>query len=83
MWRLIASKSGYLFFAFLLAGCNALAGSGAASGESSATPPAGETVVTRDDPTLPAGCSPRQVAGLIMRFFDAFNSQCRHCLRQS
>lgn len=30
-------------------------------------------IVTRDDPSLPAGCRPRQTAGLIMNFFEAFN----------
>lgn len=30
-------------------------------------------LVTRDDPGLPSGCRPWQVAGLITSFFDAFN----------
>lgn len=30
-------------------------------------------LVTRDDPQLPSGCRPWQVAGLITSFFDAFN----------
>lgn len=30
-------------------------------------------LVTRDDPGLPSGCRPWQVAGLITTFFDAFN----------
>lgn len=72
MWWLNTSKSGSLFLAFLLAGCSTLAGLDTASGGSSATP-AAEIVVTQDDPTSPAGCSPRQVAELIMRFLDAFN----------
>ena len=33
-----------------------------------------EVIVTRDDSTLPSGCGPREVAQLIMRFFDAFNN---------
>jgi hypothetical protein len=32
-----------------------------------------EIVVTRDSPTLPSGCSPREVAQLIVRFLDAFD----------
>ncbi len=32
-----------------------------------------EVLVTRSDPDLPGGCSPRQVAGLINGFLDAFN----------
>jgi len=35
--------------------------------------PSAPVIVTRDDPSLPAGCRPRQTAGLIMNFFEAFN----------
>lgn len=37
------------------------------------TPNGTEVLVTRDSLSLPAGCSPREVANLITRFFDAFN----------
>ena len=32
-----------------------------------------EVIVTSDDESLPEGCRPRPVAGLVIRFFDAFN----------
>ena len=32
-----------------------------------------EVVVTRDDTSLPSGCRPREVAGLVTTFFDAYN----------
>ena len=32
-----------------------------------------DVVVTKTDPSLPEGCSPRQVAGLVTTFFAAFN----------
>ena len=32
-----------------------------------------EVIVTSDDPALPEGCRPRVVAGLLIRFVDAFN----------
>lgn len=35
--------------------------------------PSDEIVVTRDSISLPAGCTPRQVASLLMRFTTAFN----------
>ena len=33
----------------------------------------GEIIVTSDDDALPDGCRPRPVAGLLIRFLDAFN----------
>lgn len=33
-----------------------------------------EVVVTDDDASLPAGCRPREVARIVLDFFDAFNS---------
>lgn len=36
--------------------------------------PQQEIIVTREGDSLPPGCSPRQVARLIMDFFDAFNN---------
>ena len=35
--------------------------------------PIGKVLVTRKDDSLPDGCRPRQVAGLVTKFFDAFN----------
>ncbi len=35
--------------------------------------PMEEVLVTQDNPSLPAGCRPEQVAGLVTNFFDAFN----------
>jgi len=32
-----------------------------------------EVIVTSDDESLPEGCRPRRVAGLLIRFLDAFN----------
>ena len=32
-----------------------------------------DIVVTRENPSLPANCSPRETAALVVRFFDAFN----------
>ena len=32
-----------------------------------------EVIVTSDDASLPEGCRPRRVAGLVIRFLDAFN----------
>ena len=31
-------------------------------------------IVTSDDASLPDGCHPRQVAGLVISFVNAFNS---------
>jgi hypothetical protein len=33
-----------------------------------------QVLVTSSDPSLPEGCRPRQVAGLVLDFFDAFNA---------
>ena len=33
----------------------------------------GDVIVTSSDDALPEGCSPRRVAGLLIRFLDAFN----------
>ena len=35
--------------------------------------PIGKVLITRKDDSLPDGCRPRQVAGLVTNFFDAFN----------
>jgi hypothetical protein len=35
--------------------------------------PATKIIVTGDDPSLPDGCRPRQIAELVVDFFDAFN----------
>ncbi|CAN5780625.1 hypothetical protein BH23ACT11_BH23ACT11_24740 [soil metagenome] len=35
--------------------------------------PTEQIIVTRDDPSLPDGGRPREVAGLIINFFEAFN----------
>lgn len=35
--------------------------------------PSAPVIVTRDDPSLPAGCRPRQVAEVVAGFVDAFN----------
>jgi hypothetical protein len=45
----------------------------AASASVSPAQPSPQVVVTRDALTLPAGCTPRNVAELFERFFDAFN----------
>jgi hypothetical protein len=37
-------------------------------------PEAQEVIVVRDNPTLPKGCSPAEVAQLIMGFLDAYNN---------
>jgi hypothetical protein len=47
-------------------------GIAATASASPAQPP--EVVVTRDALTLPAGCTPRNVAELLDRFFDAFDA---------
>ena len=46
-------------------------GAGVAQGEARA--PATEVLVTSDDPTLPEGYHPREIAGLVIDFIDAFN----------
>ena len=75
-----------LVFALLVLGCGGEQGSGAdprpaepvaqggagvAEGEDRA--PATKIIVTSDDPSLPDGCRPRQVAELVIDFIDAFN----------
>jgi hypothetical protein len=40
-------------------------------------------IVTSDDATLPDGCHPGQVAGLVMSFVDAFNSGDQTALSRS
>jgi hypothetical protein len=42
-----------------------------AAGEARAS--ATEVLVTSDDPSLPEGCHPRGIAGLVIEFIDAFN----------
>jgi hypothetical protein len=55
-------------FALVISACAVAAGASVAS-----TPAATDALVTRDSRSLPAGCSPREVAGLLNGFFDAFN----------
>jgi hypothetical protein len=55
-------------FALVVSACAVAAGASVAS-----TPAATDALVTRDSRSLPAGCSPRDVAGLLNGFFDAFN----------
>lgn len=35
--------------------------------------PTEKVIITKDNPSLPGGCRPREVAGLITNFFDAFD----------
>ena len=52
----------------------AVSASAAAAGFSFASTPNGaDVLVTRDSLSLPTGCSPREVAGTVQRFFAAFN----------
>ncbi len=46
-------------------------GTGAGASQSRGEP--GDVVVTRDDPSAPRGCRPREAARLIQEFFAAFN----------
>jgi hypothetical protein len=75
-----------LVLAFLVLGCGGERGSGgdsrpagaAASGGAGvpadeARGPATKVIVTSDDPSLPDGCRPRQIAELVIAFIDAFN----------
>jgi hypothetical protein len=75
-----------LVFAFLALGCGGGQGSGddprpaepvakegAGVSEGEARDPATKVIVTSDDPSLPDGCRPRQVAELVLAFIDAFN----------
>jgi hypothetical protein len=41
--------------------------------EGQAREPAAKVLVTSDDPSLPDGCHPRAIAGLVIDFIDAFN----------
>lgn len=62
-----------LFLVFLAISCKA----GVENRETTAREsyePTEPVVVTRADPSLPAGCRPREVAGLITNFFEAFNN---------
>src|SRR5215213_11397716 len=66
-----------LIFALVAAGCggenpegNQGAG-GPMTGE--ARGPATRVLVTSDDPSLPDGCRPREIAELVLDFVDAFN----------
>lgn len=61
-----------LFLVFLAISCKA----GVENRETTAREsyePTEPVVVTRADPSLPAGCRPREVAGLITNFFETFN----------
>ncbi len=69
-----------LILSFLVLGCGGedLEGSGGDSRpvDPAARPgrePATKVVVTSDDASLPDGCHPRQMAGLVIDFIDAFN----------
>ena len=75
-----------LVLAFLALGCGGEQGSGddsqpaepvanggAGVAEDEARGPATKIIVTSDDPSLPDGCHPRQVAELVIDFIDAFN----------
>ena len=67
-------QSSCVCVAFLLAGCGVVSPPGASpTPTTSSNQSAEDIIVTRDDSTLPAECSPHQVAELIVRFFDAFN----------
>jgi hypothetical protein len=46
---------------------------GAGVAEGQAREPATKVLVTSDDPSLPDGCHPRAIAGLVIGFIDAFN----------
>jgi hypothetical protein len=83
--RMKTTILGVLVFAFLALGCGGEQGSGdsrpvepAAKGgagvaEGEARGSATKVIVTSDDPSLPDGCRPRQVAELVIDFIDAFN----------
>src|ERR671917_2282117 len=47
--------------------------SGGGGSSISPVPEPTEVIVTSDDPSLPDGCHPRQVAELVIDFIDAFN----------
>ncbi len=80
-----------LILTLLMLGCGGEAepegskkGSGTAGGAGgSSVSPAWEpteVIVTSDDPSLPDGCHPRQVAELVVSYVDAFNSGDRNRL---
>jgi hypothetical protein len=75
-----------LVLAFLALGCGGEQGSGGDSrpaepmteggagvAEGEAHGSATKVIVTSDDPSLPDGCRPRQIAELVIDFIDAFN----------
>jgi hypothetical protein len=68
-----------LVLAFLGLGCGEGQGSGhdpqhsGGSSDRSKHEPT-KVIVTSDDASLPDGCRPRQIAGLVLDFIDAFNS---------
>jgi hypothetical protein len=62
----ICTKSALiLVLALVVAGCEGQENSGGG--------PATKVIVTSDDPSLPDGCRPREIAELVIDFFDAFN----------
>jgi hypothetical protein len=73
-----------LVLAFLALGCGGEQGSGddarpaepvadGGAGVAEGNGPATKVIVTSDDPSLPDGCRPRQVAELVISFIGAFN----------
>jgi hypothetical protein len=78
-----------LVFAFLVLGCGGeqdpdgsggdsrpaepMMNGGSGVAEGGARGPATKVLVTSDDPSLPDGCHPRQIAELVIDFIDAFN----------
>src|SRR5215211_7280101 len=77
-----------LVLAFLVLGCGGDSGHDPGPSEpardraeSGAAPaseePATKVIVTSDDASLPDGCHPRQVAGLVIDFISAFNRGAR------
>ena len=81
--KMLAPLSGLVLGALVLAGCagqtprppqSSSPGLVEATLQPTPFPSIPEVIVTRDNNMLPAGCSPREVAQLIMRFFDAFNN---------
>ena len=77
-----------LILLFLLVGCGGDQDTG--KSRSSGKPPEvvsyrrpARVIVTSDDPSLPDGCHPRHVAGLVMSFVDAFNSGDQSALLRS
>ena len=77
-----------LVLVFLLVGCGESRDAGRS--HSGGGPPEvvsyrqpARVIVTTDDASLPDGCHPRQVAGLVMSFVDAFNSGDQAALSRS